>query len=174
MSVFGTVALVFYTFPLLGILFAPMLFCYLALSAFFRRTSRELKRIDSTTRSFLFSNFTEQLGGISTIRAYKQQERFLDKTSNAIDYEFRFYYASMVTLRWLSVRLDLLGNLLVLGIAVFGVCLRNDVSPSKFSVVLTYSLQSTQILSQLITMYALVEQGKFLRQSNCGWKLSVA
>lgn len=160
MSVLGTVALVFYTFPLLGILFGPILFVYLSLSIFFRRTSRELKRMDSTTRSFIFSNFAEQLAGISSIRTFRQQERFLRKISHAIDYEFRFYYASMVTLRWLSVRLDLLGNTLVLGIAIFGVCLRNDVAPSKFSVVLTYSLQSTQILSQLITMYTLVEQGK--------------
>ncbi|KAJ9110597.1 hypothetical protein QFC22_006715 [Naganishia vaughanmartiniae] len=158
MSIFGLVALVAYTFPLLAIVFIPLLVVYLGLSIFFRRTSRDLKRIDSTSRSFIFSNVAEQLGGSSSIRAFRQQGRFLEKTSNAIDYEFRFHYASMVTLRWLSVRLDLLGNFLVLGIAIFGVCLRKDVAPSKFSVVLTYSLQSTQILSQLITMHALVEQ----------------
>ncbi|KAJ9097158.1 hypothetical protein QFC21_004827 [Naganishia friedmannii] len=158
MSVFGLVALVFYTFPLLGIFFGPMIMCYATLSTFFRRTSRELKRIDSTTRSFIFSNFGEQLVGTSSIRTFGQQERFLENTSNAIDYEFRFYYASMVTLRWLSVRLDLLGNCLVLCTAIFGVCLRNDVAPAKFSVVMIYALQSTQTLSQLITMFALVEQ----------------
>lgn len=47
--------------------------------------------------------------------------------------------------RWLGVRLDLLGNILVLGIGVFGVAFRNSVSPSKLGVVLTYSLQATQV-----------------------------
>lgn len=161
MSVFGTVALVFYTYVYLGCIFPPMLCVYIALASFFRRTSRQLKRIDSTTRSFIYTHFGEQLVGTSSIRAFKQQERFLDKLSKSIDYEFRFHYTSMVAQRWLSVRLDLLGSLLVLGIALFGVFFRNDVAPAKFGVVLTYSMQSTLLLSQLIIIYAMVEQGTY-------------
>lgn len=159
MSVFGTVALVFYTYAYLGIIFAPMLLIYFALASLCRPTSRQLKRIDSTTRSFIYTHFGEQLVGTSSIRAFKQQDRFLDKLSQSIDYEFRFHYTSMVAQRYLAVRLDLLGSLLVLGIALFGVFFRNDVVPSKFGVVLTYSMQSTLLLSQLVIIYALVEQG---------------
>lgn len=33
--------------------------------------------------------------------------------------------------RWLGVRLDLLGNILILGIALFGAAFRNTVNPAK-------------------------------------------
>lgn len=44
--------------------------------------------------------------------------------------------------RWLSVRLDLFGNFLILGIALFAAGFRNTVNPSKVGVVLSYSLSS--------------------------------
>lgn len=45
--------------------------------------------------------------------------------------------------RWLSVRLDFLGNLLILGIALFAAAYRNKVDPAKTGVVLSYTLSST-------------------------------
>ena len=80
--------------------------------------------------------------------------------------------------RWLGIRLDFLGNILILGIALFGVGFRTvrplpasnlfntelyrvsqTVSPSKLGVVLTYSLSVTQVFSQLVSVFATVEQG---------------
>ena len=57
-SVLGTVALVFYTFPLLGIIFAPMTVIYFLVSMYYRRTSVETKRIDSLMRSILYTSFS--------------------------------------------------------------------------------------------------------------------
>ena len=45
--------------------------------------------------------------------------------------------------QWLSTRLDLLGNVLVLGIGLFASGFSNTVDPSKVGVVLTYTLSST-------------------------------
>lgn len=44
--------------------------------------------------------------------------------------------------RWLGLRLDLLGNILVFGIALFAVGFRNTIDPSKVGVVLSYTLTS--------------------------------
>lgn len=57
-SVLGTVALVFYTFPLLGIIFAPLMVLYYFTSNYYRRTSVETKRLDSLMRSALYSSYT--------------------------------------------------------------------------------------------------------------------
>lgn len=63
-SVLGTVALVFYTFPLLGIIFAPLMVLYYFTSNYYRRTSVETKRLDSLMRSALYSSYTgKQLHG---------------------------------------------------------------------------------------------------------------
>lgn len=44
--------------------------------------------------------------------------------------------------RWLSVRLDLFGNFLILGIALFACGFKSTVNPSRIGVVLSYSLSS--------------------------------
>ncbi len=53
--------------------------------------------------------------------------------------------------RWLSVRLDMFGNILILGIALFAAGYRNTVAPSKIGVVLTYTLNSKFLTCQLKT-----------------------
>jgi len=44
------------------------------------------------------------------------------------------------TERWLAIRLDFFGNILVLGIGLFAAGFRHSVDPSKVGVVLTYTL----------------------------------
>ena len=56
--------------------------------------------------------------------------------------ENRAYYMTIAIQRWLGVRLDLLGNFLILGIALFASGFRKTVSPSKIGVVLSYTLSS--------------------------------
>ena len=60
-----------------------------------------------------------------------------------LDMENRAYYITILIQRWLSVRLDLFGNILILGIALFAAGFRRTVDPSKIGVVLSYTLSST-------------------------------
>lgn len=48
-----------------------------------------------------------------------------------LDLENRCYFMTIAIQRWLGVRLDIIGNLLVLGIALFAAAFRNTASPSK-------------------------------------------
>jgi ABC-type multidrug transport system fused ATPase/permease subunit len=145
LSIMGTIGLVFYTFPYLGLVFIPMFAVYYLIGVIYARAARQVRRINSTMRSYVYSAFGEQLSGVVSIRAYQQQQAFSDKFSAALDNEGRFYYVIIFSNIWLALRLDLLGSILILGIGIFGVCFRNDVSPAKLSVVLTYSLQTTQV-----------------------------
>ncbi|KAG6916302.1 hypothetical protein DXG01_007459 [Tephrocybe rancida] len=146
-SVLGTVALVFYTFPYLGIIFAPMAVLYWMISVYYRSTSVETKRLDSLMRSTLYGSFSETLTGLSTIRAYRAQEGAINNANIGLDLENRAYYMTISIQRWLTIRLDVLGNILILGIALFAAGLRNTVDPSKIGVVLSYTL-STDMISQ--------------------------
>lgn len=158
-NVIGTVALVFYTFPLLGILFAPLFLFYYVTAVFYRRTSVETKRLDSLMRSALYSSYSgkphfsnlhvpatdtilETLTGLSTVRAYREQPRFIRSAEHGLNMENQAYYMTIAIQRWLSVRLDFLGNILILGIALFAAGFRKTVNPSKIGVVLSYTLSS--------------------------------
>ena len=56
--------------------------------------------------------------------------------------ENRAYYMTIAIQRGLGVRLDLLGNILIFGIALFASGFRRSVDPSKTGVVLSYTLSS--------------------------------
>ncbi|KII85509.1 hypothetical protein PLICRDRAFT_145262 [Plicaturopsis crispa FD-325 SS-3] len=157
-SVLGTVALVFYTFPYLGIIFAPLTVLYLYVASYYRRSSVETKRLDSLMRSALYGSYSETLTGLSTIRAYGAQERSIDNADHGLDMENRAYYMTVAIQRWLGVRLDFFGNILVFGIALFAVGFRTSVNPSKIGVVLSYTLSITQIFSEMVSQFAQNEQ----------------
>lgn len=52
---------------------------------FYRSSSRELKRLDSVSRSPIFTHFSDTLDGAATIRAFKAGDRFLRKQLVLID-----------------------------------------------------------------------------------------
>lgn len=56
--------------------------------------------------------------------------------------ENRAYYLTISIQRWLSIRLDLFGNILILGIGLFAAGFRRTVDPSKIGVVLSYTMSS--------------------------------
>ncbi|KAF8815566.1 multidrug resistance-associated ABC transporter [Phlegmacium glaucopus] len=154
-SVLGTIALVFYTFPYLGIIFLPMAFLYYFVSVYYRRSSVETKRLDSLLRSILYGSYSETLTGLSTIRAYREQA----DADQGLDMENRAYLMTVSMQRWLAVRLDFFGNVLVLGIALFAAGFRTSVNPAKIGVVLTYTLGSRfSMHTEMISMFATSEQ----------------
>ncbi|KZT29756.1 multidrug resistance-associated ABC transporter [Neolentinus lepideus HHB14362 ss-1] len=153
MNVLGTVALVFYTFPYLGIIFLPLGMIYYLVSIYYRRSSVEIKRLDSLMRSALYASFNESLTGLPSLRAYRQQNRFISKANDGLDMENRAYYMTVVIQLWLSTRLDFFGNVLILGIGLFAAGFRHTINPSKVGVVLSYSLTSI-----IVSSYAQMEQ----------------
>lgn len=67
--------------------------------------------------------------------------------------ENRAKYMTISIQRWLGIRLDLFGNILVLGIALFAAGFRHTVDPSKIGVVLTYTLGGTSFMAFVQNRY---------------------
>src|SRR2546423_4047969 len=94
---------------------------YLYIQRYYLRTSRELKRLDSVSRSPIYAHFQESLGGISTIRAYRQQKRFSRENEWRVDANLRAYFPSINANRWLAVRLEFIGSVIILAAAGFSI-----------------------------------------------------
>ncbi|KZW01098.1 cadmium ion transporter [Exidia glandulosa HHB12029] len=157
-GVFGTMGLVFYNFPYLGILFVPLGILYTFFFLFYRRNSVEVKRLDSILRSTLYSSYIEALSGIATIHATRQEGRFMTRTEDAIDQQNRAAYMTISIARWLNLRLNVFSSSLILGIGLFAVGERENVNPANVGVVLTYSLTVMGTLAELVSQFATMEQ----------------
>ena len=57
----------------------PLAVVVTRISKYYLTTSRELKRMESTSRSPVFSHFSETLNGLDTIRTRGRQRAFVDK-----------------------------------------------------------------------------------------------
>jgi len=67
---------------------------------FYVATSRQLKRLESITRSPIYSHFQETLLGVASIRAYKTQKRFILESERRVDYNQIAYYPSICANRF--------------------------------------------------------------------------
>ncbi|KAJ3287921.1 hypothetical protein HK104_008405 [Borealophlyctis nickersoniae] len=135
----------------------PMMAVYYFIQKVYRQTSREIKRLDSNTRSPLYALITESINGVGTIRAYGEEQRFRNRVDSLVDTNNRPYYLSVTGQRWLGVRLETIGNVLMYCVAVLGVILRDSVAPGLFGLALTYILQVTNVLNLSVRQFTETE-----------------
>lgn len=135
----------------------PLLIMFYFCALYYRASAREIKRLDSVLRSNVFAQFGETLTGLSTVRAYGEQDRFIRMNFKHIDRMNGAYVLTMTNQRWLGIRLDFTGNLLILVIAILAVTSRFNVSPATTGLVLSYTMQVTGMIGWMVRQFAEVE-----------------
>ncbi|WEW59727.1 ATP-binding cassette transporter yor1 [Emydomyces testavorans] len=135
----------------------PLLILFLLAANFYRASAREMKRHESVLRSVVFAQFSEAVSGTASIRAYGLQDHFIRRIRAAIDNMDSAYFLTFSNQRWLSVRLDAVGCLMVLVTGILVVTSRFDVNPSISGLVLSYILAIFQMLQFTVRQLAEVE-----------------
>ena len=153
-SVFILIIVFFHYF---AVALGPLFLMFIFSSAYYRASAREMKRHEAVLRSSVFSRFSEAVSGTSSIRAYGLQERFIKGIRDAVDNMNSAYYLTFSNQRWLAVRLDCIGNLLVFTTGVLVVTSRFNVSPSISGLVLSYILSIVQMIQFTVRQLAEVE-----------------
>jgi ABC-type multidrug transport system fused ATPase/permease subunit len=70
----------------------PLAFVYAFVTRKYLNVSRELKRLDSVTRSPIYSQFSETLSGVVVVRAFGQERRFALQSAQKADDNHRCFY----------------------------------------------------------------------------------
>ncbi|XP_022102313.1 ATP-binding cassette sub-family C member 9-like [Acanthaster planci] len=152
MQIIVSVVVVGVVMPIFLVFVIPIAIVYYILQRYYLATSRELQRLDSTSKSPVFAYFSESLGGLTTIRAYRSENRFYNTILARIDRNTAAFLYVQIGARWLAVRLDLLGALFVLlstGSTLIG-ALSFGINPSLVGLSSTYSLQMSNYLNYLM------------------------
>lgn len=96
---------------------------------------------------------------MATIRAYGLKNRFVEDLRTSIDEMNSAYYLTFSNQRWLSVRLDAVGNALVFTTGILVITSRFSVPPSIGGLVLSYILATVQMIQFTVRQLAEVENG---------------
>jgi ABC-type multidrug transport system fused ATPase/permease subunit len=156
-QIFATFTLIIVYFHYFAVALGPLFLFFLFAASYYRSSAREIKRHESVQRSTVFARFSEAVVGVSTIRAYGLQNHFAEGVRDAIDSMNGCYFLTFANQRWLSIRLDVIGNLLILTVGVLVVTSRFTVNPSIGGLVLSYILSIVQMIQMTVRQLAEVE-----------------
>uniref|UniRef100_A0AAR2KL59 ABC-type glutathione-S-conjugate transporter n=1 Tax=Pygocentrus nattereri TaxID=42514 RepID=A0AAR2KL59_PYGNA len=145
--------------PFAGLVILPLMLFYtfIQVRIFYVATSCQLRRLESVSRSPIYTHFNETVQGASVIRAFGEQPRFILQANSRVDHNQTSYFPRFVATRWLAVNLEFLGNLLVLAAAILSVMGRATLSPGIVGLAMSHSLQVTGILSWIVRAWTDVE-----------------
>ncbi|KAL4281559.1 hypothetical protein GQ457_03G042490 [Hibiscus cannabinus] len=146
------------------LLLLPFWYIYSKLQFFYRSTSRELRRLDSVSRSPIYASFTETLDGSSTIRAFNSEDYFLARFTELVEQYQRTSYSELIASLWLSLRLQLLAASIISFIAVMAVIGSHGSLPISFGtpglvgLALSYAAPIVSLLGSFLTSFTETEK----------------
>ncbi|XP_061309783.1 multidrug resistance-associated protein 1-like isoform X3 [Pezoporus flaviventris] len=147
LDVIGTILVITSASPLFIVVVIPLGYFYFTIQRYYIASSRQIRRLAGASHSPVISHFSETLVGRSTIRAFGHQERFIRKNNDVVYENLVYFYNNVISNRWLSVRLEFLGNLMVFFAALFVVLAGNTMSSSTVGLSISYALNIIQSLN---------------------------
>ncbi|RWS29225.1 ATP-binding cassette sub-family C member 9-like protein, partial [Leptotrombidium deliense] len=120
----------------------PIVTVYYLLQRFFRFTSRELQRLDNLTRSPIVAHFNQTLLGLSTIRAFKEEESFISLVLDYINLNNLAFLMANCANCWLGIALDYLGAIILFAatITTLIAATHGSITASYVGIAITYTL----------------------------------
>ncbi|GET91127.1 ATP-binding cassette protein subfamily C, member 5, putative [Leishmania tarentolae] len=147
--------------PFILVVLVPMVVLYGHIFRFFCAANREMQRLLNISNSPVFSILNEVLTGRWTICTYGREQSMMREVLRRLDSVYACSYMQCMGTRWLSVRVELLGNVAVSGLALLGVLSTKlpwmQMNPGLLALSITKASSITMVLSRFILIGASVE-----------------
>ncbi|XP_020937746.1 multidrug resistance-associated protein 4-like isoform X2 [Sus scrofa] len=155
--VMGVVGVMVVVIPWTVIPLIPLGIIFFVLRRYFLETSRDVKRLECTTRSPVFSHLASSLQGRWTIRAFKAQQRFQELFDAHQDLHSEAWFLSLTTSRWFALCLDAICAVFVIGVAFGSLFLAETLNVGQVGLVLSLALTFTVMVPRCIRQSAEAE-----------------
>nr|CAD7258793.1 unnamed protein product [Timema shepardi] len=156
-EVVATLFVISYSTPIFITIIVPIGVIYYFIQRFYVATSRQLKRLESISKSPIYSHFGESVTGAPTIRAYRVQDRFIHESEEKVDFNQVCYFPGIIANRWLAVRLEMIGNCIIFFASLFAVLGRETMNPGTVGLSISYALQ---LANALVVLSSTAEDGE--------------
>ncbi|KAG1708710.1 hypothetical protein DVH05_022336 [Phytophthora capsici] len=130
----------------IGVSYIPLLVIFVMTGQYFKKTSRELKRLEGITRTPVYNLFSETLSGLPTIRAFRMEKEFSARNRQVVDTNANMYLTYWSASRWLATRLDLLSVAIIFVVSLYLVATRGEIGSMTSGLSLTYALMLTSVI----------------------------
>ncbi|XP_047097620.1 ATP-binding cassette sub-family C member 5-like isoform X4 [Schistocerca piceifrons] len=130
---------------------------YHLISKIFRSAIRDIKRLDAVTRSPVLSAIGSTVSGLSTIHAFAKEGIFISKFVQLFDENSTCSFLSMVSMRWLAVRIDSLAVVAVCLTSCFVIAFRDVIPPALSGLALSYSAHISGIFQYTVRLVSETE-----------------
>jgi ABC-type multidrug transport system fused ATPase/permease subunit len=131
---------------------------YFLIGRFYINSSRDLKRLESVHRSPLYQQFGETLSGMTTIRAYGDERRFIRENLAKINTQHRPFIYLWAANRWLAFRVDVVGALVAFFSGAFVILSVGRIDAGAAGLALTYAVTFTENVLWFVRLYSANEQ----------------
>ncbi|XP_055636691.1 multidrug resistance-associated protein 1-like isoform X6 [Toxorhynchites rutilus septentrionalis] len=140
------------------IILALVVTIYCWLLVYHLDTSRQLRRLEASSRSPIILHYNESREGRTTIRAFRQEDRFRNEFMAILDRHQYYSYLYLVSSRWLGVRLELIGAVVVYFVAMLAIQNQATIGASNVGVSISYALRLIPLLNALVRITVLLEE----------------
>ncbi|KAF4552927.1 ABC transporter-like protein 4 [Elsinoe fawcettii] len=141
----------------IAICYPPLFVIFYYVQKYYLRTSRQMRLLDLEEKAPIYTQFTETLDGLATIRAFDGGSAAIRKNHELVDRAQRPFYLMYAIQRWLALVLDLIIAALAVIVVGVAVGLRNNASPGFTGVSLTQIISFTSALKLLIMFWTQLE-----------------
>ncbi|KAI8337487.1 P-loop containing nucleoside triphosphate hydrolase protein [Chlamydoabsidia padenii] len=132
-------------------------FLFWRIGNYYLRSSRDMKRLNSVSRSPIYVQFNESISGVATIRAFGSESRFIEDNCKKVDNNNRPFIWMWATNRWLHCRVDVLGAFVGFCTGCVLIISRSWVDPGLAGLSLSYALTFTHHILWIVRCYAINE-----------------
>ncbi|XP_072048401.1 ATP-binding cassette sub-family C member 9-like [Amphiura filiformis] len=147
--IFSFVGLIF-VLPIFTFVVTTVFVIFCLIQRFYLRTSRQLRRLESVSKSALYSHATETMDGISTIRAYRYQRRFFLTFLDRMNVNATAYLYQHSLRMWLNVRLDALAAITGLIAGLITILSADSLHPALIGFAISYAFKDIDKFGYLI------------------------
>ncbi|CAL8127058.1 unnamed protein product [Orchesella dallaii] len=135
MQTIGVVSIVSMNSPILLIPCSILFVLFYFLRRFYFLTARDIKRLEGVARSPIFSHLSTSLCGLSTIRAFGMEEKFVRQFESIHDIHNSVWFMFLSCTRWLGVVVDWVICLFVSSVTLNFLCRFEQFSGYRSAVV---------------------------------------
>lgn len=133
-----------YLLPQLIFFLIPIGFVYRSLMNYYRATNRDIKRLESVSRSPLYAHFSESLAGLTTIRGYNEGDQFAQQNQEYVERYVQASTYQAASRWWLGMRIDGLSASLSFLVTMFATSNRDTLSPAVSGLLLVQTTKAIQ------------------------------